>query len=102
LARSEAALSLSRSTPSGIRAGVAFIVENAEAISKQTGAGRRAHAVCIGAEVLRAAGIERLIIAGIVSDGSVSSRGYVRGIETVVLESCAAFDRPTRKAAITR
>jgi nicotinamidase-related amidase len=50
--------------------------------------------------VLCTEGIERLIIAGIVTDGSVSSSGYVRDIETIVLESCAAFDRPTREAAI--
>jgi hypothetical protein len=51
--------------------------------------------------VPRTAAIERLIITGIVTDGSVSSTGYVRDIETVVLESCA-FDRPTREAAIAR
>jgi ureidoacrylate peracid hydrolase len=54
--------------------------------------------------VLRKAGVERLIVGGIVSNGGVASTvrdGHVREFETVVLEDgCAAFDRATHATAI--
>jgi len=54
--------------------------------------------------VLRKAGVERLIVGGIVSNGGVASTvrdAHVREFETVVLEDgCAAFDRATHATAI--
>ena len=54
--------------------------------------------------VLRKAGVERLIVGGIVTNGGVSSTvrdAHVRDIETVVLEDgCAAFDAATHASAI--
>jgi ureidoacrylate peracid hydrolase len=54
--------------------------------------------------VLRKAGVERLIVGGIVSNGGVASTvrdAHVREFETVVLEDgCAAFDGATHATAI--
>jgi ureidoacrylate peracid hydrolase len=54
--------------------------------------------------VLRKAGVERLIVCGIVSNGGVASTvrdAHVRELETIVLEDgCAAFDRATHATAI--
>jgi nicotinamidase-related amidase len=54
--------------------------------------------------VLRKAGIERLIVAGIVTNGGVASTvrdAHVRDIECVVLEDgCAAFTPEIHRAAI--
>jgi len=54
--------------------------------------------------VLRKAGVERLIVGGIVSNGGVASTvrdAHVREFEAVVLEDgCAAFDRATHATAI--
>jgi ureidoacrylate peracid hydrolase len=54
--------------------------------------------------VLRKAGIDRLIVGGIVTNGGVSSTvrdAHVRDIETTVLEDgCAASDRATHETAI--
>lgn len=53
---------------------------------------------------LRRAGIERLVVGGIVTNGGVASTvrdAHVRDIETVVLsDGCAAFDRAAHEAAI--
>lgn len=55
--------------------------------------------------VLRKAGIETLLVGGIVTNGGVSSTvrdAHVRDIETTVLEDgCAAFDPATHATAIT-
>ncbi len=54
--------------------------------------------------VLRKAGIEKLVVGGIVTNGGVSSTvrdAHVRDLETTVLEDgCAAFDRATHESAI--
>jgi nicotinamidase-related amidase len=54
--------------------------------------------------VLRKAGIERLIVSGIVTNGGVASTvrdAHVRDIECVVLEDgCAAFTPEIHRAAI--
>jgi nicotinamidase-related amidase len=54
--------------------------------------------------VLRKAGIEKLIVGGIVTNGGVSSTvrdAHVRDIEaTVVEDGCAAFDRATHETAV--
>ncbi len=55
--------------------------------------------------VLRKAGMERLIVGGIVTNGGVTSTvrdAHVRDIEaTVVEDGCAAFDPVTHETAIT-
>lgn len=54
--------------------------------------------------VLRKAGVERLIVGGIVTNGGVSSTvrdAHVRDIEAIVLaDGCAAFDKATHETAI--
>ena len=54
--------------------------------------------------VLRKAGVERLIVGGIVTNGGVSSTvrdAHVRDIETIVLvDGCAAFDKAKHETAI--
>jgi ureidoacrylate peracid hydrolase len=54
--------------------------------------------------VLRKAGVERLIVGGIVTNGGVSSTvrdAHVRDIDAVVLaDGCAAFDKATHETAI--
>jgi ureidoacrylate peracid hydrolase len=54
--------------------------------------------------VLRKAGVDRLIVGGIVTNGGVASTvrdAHVRDLEAVVLEDgCAAFDRATHATAI--
>ena len=54
--------------------------------------------------VLRKAGVERLIVGGIVTNGGVSSTvrdAHVRDLETIVLaDGCAAFDKATHETAI--
>ena len=54
--------------------------------------------------VLRKAGVDKLIVGGIVTNGGVSSTArdaHVRDIETIVLEDgCAAFDPVTHATAI--
>ena len=54
--------------------------------------------------VLRKAGVERLIVGGIVTNGGVSSTvrdAHVRDIEAIVLaDGCAAFDKVTHETAI--
>lgn len=54
--------------------------------------------------VLRKAGIDRLVVGGIVTNGGISSTvrdAHVRDLETTVLEDgCAAFDRATHETAI--
>ena len=54
--------------------------------------------------LLRRAGIDRLLVCGIVTNGGVASTArdaHVRDLQTVVLEDgCAAFDRTVHEAAI--
>jgi ureidoacrylate peracid hydrolase len=54
--------------------------------------------------VLRKAGVERLIVGGIVTNGGVASTvrdAHVRDFETIVLaDGCAAFDETTHETAI--
>jgi ureidoacrylate peracid hydrolase len=54
--------------------------------------------------VLRKAGIERLVVAGIVTNGGVASTvrdAHVRDFEVTVLEDgCAAFSRQTHETAV--
>jgi nicotinamidase-related amidase len=54
--------------------------------------------------VLRKAGVERLIVGGIVTNGGVAStvrEAHVRDFETIVLaDGCAAFDEITHETAI--
>jgi nicotinamidase-related amidase len=55
--------------------------------------------------VLKAAGVERLLVCGIVTNGGVASTfrdAHVRGIEAMLLaDGCAAFDPAVHDATLT-
>ena len=57
------------------------------------------------ADLLKAAGIDRLMICGIVTNGGVASSlrdAHVRGLSTILLgDGCAAFDAKVHEATLT-